>query len=64
MGIFCCDDNFMDKIMFSVNVVNTKFVDNLLILLVLKFHDFRPDGLGVIDFKSLLSGFCMSSGQI
>ena len=64
MCIFCCDDNFMDKIMFSVNEVDTKVVDNFLILLVLKFHDYRPDGLGVIDFRSLLSGFCMSSGQI
>jgi hypothetical protein len=43
--------------MFSVNVVNTKVVDNFLILLVLKFHDFRPNGFGVIDFRSLLSGF-------
>jgi hypothetical protein len=41
---------------FSVNVVNTKVVDNFLILLVLKFHDPRPDGLGVIDFRSVLSG--------
>ena len=32
-------------------------VDNFFILLLLKFHDFRPDGLGVIDFTSLLSGF-------
>ena len=29
----------------------------ILILLVLKFHDFRPAGLGVIDFTSLLSAF-------
>ena len=43
--------------MFSVNMVNTKVVYNLLIFLVLKFHDFRPDGLGVIDFTILLSGF-------
>ena len=42
---------------FSVNVVNIKVVDNFLILPVLKFHDFRPDGLGVIDFISLLSAF-------
>ena len=54
----------MMKIMFSVDMLNTKVVDNFLILLVLKFHDFRPDGLRVIDFRSLLSGFCMSSGQI
>ena len=40
-----------------MDVVNTKVADNILILLVLKFHDLRPDGLGVIDFRSLLSGF-------
>ena len=38
--------------MFSVSVVNTKVVDNFLILPVIKFHDFRPAGLGVIDFWS------------
>ena len=43
--------------MFSVNVLNTKVVDKFLILLVLKFYDFRPSGLGVIDFTSLLSAF-------
>ena len=42
----------------------TKVVDNVLILLVLKFHDLRPDGLGVIDFRSSLSDFCMLSVQI
>jgi len=34
--------------MFSVDVVNIKVIDNLLILVVLKFHVFRPTGLGVI----------------
>jgi hypothetical protein len=48
---------FVMQMMFSGNVVNTKVVDNLLILLVLEFHDHRPDGLGVIDFTSSLSGF-------
>ena len=43
--------------MFYINIVNTKVVYNFPILLVLKFHNFRPDGLGVIDFRSLLSGF-------
>ena len=43
--------------MFSVNMVNKKVVDNFLIFLVLKFHDFRPDGLGVIDFTILLLAF-------
>ena len=47
----------MDQMIFFVNMVNTKVVDNFFILLVLKFYDFRPDGLGVIDFRILLSGF-------
>ena len=38
-------------------MLNTKVVDNFLIFLVLKFYDFRPAGLGVIDFTSLLSAF-------
>ena len=38
-----------------MNVVYTKVVDNLLIL-VLKFHDFRPTSLGVINFINSLSG--------
>ena len=57
-------DIFVMQMMFSVDMLNTKVVDNFLILLVLKFHDLRPDGLGVIDFRSSLSGFSMSSGQI
>jgi hypothetical protein len=40
---------------FSVVMENTKVVANLLIWLVLKFHDPRPYGLGVINFRSLLS---------
>jgi len=43
--------------MFYVVVVYIKVVDNLLILFVLKFHDFRPTSLEVIGFASLLSGF-------
>jgi len=46
--------------MFSVNVVNTKVVDNSLILGVLKFRDFRSIGLRVIDFTISLSGFACS----
>jgi hypothetical protein len=38
--------------MFSVDVLYIKMVDNFFILLVLKFHDFRPGGLGVLDFAS------------
>ena len=54
----------MMQMMFYVNMVNTKVVDNFFMLLVLNFHDFRPDGLGVIDFRNLSSSFCMSSRQI
>ena len=43
--------------MFSIDMLNTKVVDNFLILPFLNFHDFRPDGLGVIDFTTLLSAF-------
>ena len=54
---FCGGDIFMMQMMFPVNMVNTKVVDNFLIFLFLNFHDFRPDGLGFIDFTSLLSAF-------
>ena len=64
MYSFCGGDIFVMQMMFDVDMLNTKVVDNFLILLDLTFHDFRPNGLGVIDFRSLLSGFCMSSGQI
>jgi hypothetical protein len=47
----------MMQIMLSMNAMNMKVVDTFLILLLLKFHDFRPDGLGFIDFTSSLSGF-------
>ena len=57
MYSFCGGDIFVMQMIFSVNVVNIKVVDNFLILPVLKFHDFRPAGLGVIDFTSLLSTF-------
>ena len=51
MCIFCCDDNFVKQMMFYVNMVNTKVVDNFLILLFLKFHDLSHVGLEVIDFR-------------
>ena len=57
MYSFCGGDIFVMKIMFSVDMWNTKVVDNFLILIVLKFHDFRRAGLGVIDFTSLMSVF-------
>ena len=44
------DDNKL-----PVKLVNNKVVDNLLILLVLKFHGHRPNGLRVIAIRSLLS---------
>jgi hypothetical protein len=48
------------KMVFYVVVVYRKVVGNLLILVVLKFHDFRPTYLGVINFTNFLSGFtCM-----
>jgi len=46
--------------MFSEDMVNTKVVHDFIILLVLKVHDFRPDGLGAIDFTISLSGFACS----
>ena len=57
MYSFCGGDIFMMQMMFSVDMLNTKVVDNFLILLVLNFHDFKHAGLGVIDFTSLLSTF-------
>ena len=38
----------MGRIMFAVNLVNDKVVDNLLILLVSNFHGNRLNGLRVI----------------
>ena len=51
MYSFCGGDIFVMQIMFYLDMLNTKVVDNFLIFLVLKFHDFRPNGLGVIDFR-------------
>ena len=45
------------KIIFYVFMIYTKVVGNFLILVVLKFHNFRLAGLGIIDFTSSLSGF-------
>jgi hypothetical protein len=41
--------------MFVVVVVNTKVVSNFIILLVFKFHDHRPDNLGVTNLTNDLS---------
>jgi hypothetical protein len=43
--------------MFTVILVNTKVVDNYLILIVLNFHDPRFDSLGVACLIILLSDF-------
>jgi hypothetical protein len=45
----------MMKMMFSMNIVYNKVVDNLLILLVLNFHGNRPNGLRVIAVGSWTS---------
>ena len=42
----------MGKMMFAVNLVNNKVVDNLLILLVSNFHGNRLNGLRVIAVGS------------
>ena len=55
-----CDDIFVMLMMFSVSVLNKKVVNNSITLLVLKFHYFRPDSLGAIDFIISLSGFACS----
>jgi hypothetical protein len=60
MCSFCCGNNFMMQMMFSVYMLNTKVVDNLHILVVLKFHYFRMIGLRVISFTNSLSGFACS----
>ena len=57
MYSFCGGDIFVMQMMFSIDILNTIVVDNFLILLFLKFHDFSPAGLGVIGFTSLLSTF-------
>ena len=57
MYSFCGGNIFMMQMMFSVDMLNTKVIYNVLIFLFLKIHDFRTTGLGVIDFRSLLLGF-------
>ena len=52
MSSVCCVDKFMMIMTSSVKLVNNKVVDNLLILLVLKFHGHRPNGLRVIAVRS------------
>ena len=42
----------MGKMIFVVNLINNKVVDNLLILLVSNFHGNRLNGLRVIAVES------------
>ena len=55
MYSFCCSDDFMMIMIFSIKIVNTKVVDNLLIYLVLNFYSHRPYGLRIMAVRSLLS---------
>ena len=57
MSSFCCVDKFMMIVTFAVKLVNNKVVDNLLILLVLKFQNYSLNGLRFIASRSLLSDF-------
>jgi len=56
MCSLCCHDVFQGKMRSVINLHTKKVVYNLLICLILKFRDFRPAGLGVIDFTNSLSG--------
>jgi hypothetical protein len=42
----------MNQIMFSIEKPYKKVVDNLIILLVLKFYSHKPDRLGVVLFTN------------
>ena len=55
MCSFCCGNNFMMIMTFSVELDNNKVLDNLLIYLVLNFYSHRPYGLRILADRSLLS---------
>ena len=55
MYSFCCGDNFMMIMVFSIKIVDNKVVDRLLIYLVLNFHSHRSYGLRIMAVRSLLS---------
>ena len=57
MYSFCGGDILVMQMIFYVDILNTKVVDNFIILLVVKVHDFMPADVGVINFTSLLSAF-------
>ena len=63
MYSFCCHGVFIMKMKFSMNLVNKKVVDNFLILLVLKLHGHRTNGLRVIAVR-ICYQICLSSEQI
>jgi hypothetical protein len=52
--------SFVMRMMFSRDLLNTKMIDNSITLLVLKFYDFWPDGLGAMNFTISLSSFACS----
>ena len=49
---FCCAVCLINQIMFSVERSYRRVVDNMIILLVLKFDSHKPDRLGVVLFTS------------
>ena len=55
MYSFCCGNDFMMLMIFYVNMVNNKVVDNLLIYLMLDFDGHRSYGLRMMAVRSLLS---------
>jgi hypothetical protein len=52
MRCFCCAVCLINQIMFSVEKSYRRVVDNMIILLVLKFDSHKPDCLGVVLFTS------------
>ena len=55
MYSFCCGDNFMIIMAFSIKLVNKKVVDNLLIYPVFNFHSHRSYFLRIMAVRNLLS---------
>ena len=57
MSSFYFVDKFMMIVTFPVKLVNNKVVDDLLILLFLKFYGHGINGLRIIVVRSLLLDF-------
>jgi hypothetical protein len=55
MHCFCCAVCLINQIMFSVERSYRRVVDNMVILLVLKFDSHKPDHLGVMLFTNLVT---------